>query len=92
MEINGIKNKTFTGLTDIICDCCGKSCKVHTDVVDNDLREDNGEVYDVFEFMKLEANWGYWSNKDSEQWTAHVCEKCVDERFSDIKFKKGLPF
>ena len=39
--------------------------------------------------MKLEAHWGYYSeSKDTEKWTAQICEKCVDEKFSFIKFKK----
>jgi hypothetical protein len=38
--------------------------------------------------MELEAHWGYDSGKDCEKWTAHVCEKCVDEKFSFINFKK----
>jgi hypothetical protein len=39
--------------------------------------------------MELKANWGYFSDKDLECWTAHVCEKCVDEKLSFIKFEKN---
>jgi len=38
--------------------------------------------------MTLVANWGYHSSKDLQKWSAQVCEKCVDEKFSFIKFKK----
>jgi len=88
MEKREIQNKSV--ITDVLCDCCGKSCKVKEGIIDNDTRADNGEPYYVFEFMKLEANWGYYSEgqKDTEKWTAHICEKCVDEKLSFIKFKK----
>ena len=43
--------------------------------------------------MGLKADFGYGSKKDMERWTAHVCEKCVDEKLSFIKFKKeGIQF
>jgi len=57
---------------DIICDCCGKSCKT-----------DYG-----FEYMTMLAKWGFGSNKDMERWGAHICERCVDEKFSNINFTK----
>ena len=42
-------------VTEIICDCCGKSCKVDEGVIDNDLRLDNNEPYYHFSYMKLEV-------------------------------------
>jgi hypothetical protein len=59
-------------LEDVICDSCGNSC-----------RNSNN-----FEYMTLNNYWGYGSNKDGEMWEAHVCEKCVDEKFKFIKFRK----
>jgi len=59
-------------LQDVICDSCGKSCKNSTN----------------FEYMTLKNYWGYGSKKDGEMWEAHVCEKCVDEKFQFIKFRK----
>jgi len=88
MEKKEIQDRKQEVVTDIICDCCGKSCKVNEDKINNDLKADNGEPYFIFEFMKLEAVWGYYSNKDTEKWTAHICEKCVDEKFPFVKFKK----
>ncbi len=57
--------------TDILCDCCGKSCN-----------SDYG-----FNAMKLEHYWGFSSKKDLEHWEAYLCEQCVDEKLSFIKFK-----
>jgi hypothetical protein len=88
MEIKVVKSINNEVVTDIICDCCGKSCKVDEFKIDNELRPDNGETHYDFEFMSLQAHWGYNSNKDTESWTAHICEKCVDEKFGFIKFKK----
>ena len=59
-------------LEDVICDSCGNSCKNSTN----------------FEFMTLENYWGYGSKKDGDFWQAHICEKCVDEKFNFIKFQK----
>ena len=59
-------------LQDVICDSCGNSCKNSTN----------------FEYMTLRNYWGYGSKKDGEFWQAHICEKCVDEKFPFIKFQK----
>ena len=88
MKKTEIQKRKTEVTTDIICDCCGKSCKVYEAVVANEARLDHGEIFQGFEFMELEAHWGYDSGKDCEKWTAHVCEKCVDEKFSFINFKK----
>lgn len=88
MENKEIQNRKTEIITDIICDSCGKSCKVDEGIVDNDMRLDKGEKVCVYEFMKLEVHWGYYSDKDCEKWTAQVCEKCVDEKFTFVKFQK----
>lgn len=72
MEKIEIQKKDVEVVTDIICDCCGQSCKTSVD----------------YEYMTLEARWGYGTKKDMEKWTAHLCEKCVDEKLSFINFKK----
>lgn len=82
MENKQIQNRKTEVIVDITCDCCGKSCKMY------DGRADDDMLFSVFEFMKMEANWGYCSGKDTEKWTAQICEKCVDEKLSFIKFKK----
>ena len=59
-------------VSDIICDICGGTCNTEYG----------------HEFMQLSANWGFMSNKDLEEWTAQICEKCVDDKFSFVKFTK----
>jgi len=61
-------------LKDVVCDCCGKTCK--------------DDINLNFECATIKANWGYGSKKDMEQWSAQICEKCIDEKFSFVKFKK----
>lgn len=81
MEIKELHLEATEKVVDVICDCCGNSCsKQFTDV--------EGQTYNVPEYMTLSAYWGYYSGKDLTKYTAHVCEKCVDEKFSFVKFKK----
>ena len=88
MVVKEIQNRKTEVTTDVICDICGKSCKVAEHRVENESRPDNGEIIYSFEYMTLSADWGFDSKKDGEKWTAHVCEKCVDEKLTYIKFKK----
>jgi len=73
MEITKKQTKEIDIIEDIICDCCGKSCK-----------KDNNNI----EYLSLKSNWGFYSKKDLQQWTAQICEDCVDTKLSFIKFKK----
>lgn len=77
MEIREEKMMPQKVITDVICDCCGKSCVN----LNNDMK--------LLEFMKLEATWGFGSNHDTEEWTAQLCEKCVEEKLKFVKFKKS---
>lgn len=102
MEITEIKPVLLQEVTDVICDCCGKSCNIFTEkvikeAIDN-IKKSNPDKRNIarlkkaqpkqFEYLKIEGTWGYGSNKDGEKWTAQICEKCVDEKFSFVKFKK----
>jgi hypothetical protein len=69
VELKTIKKEV---VTDITCDCCGKSCNTEYG----------------FEFMDLKANWGYCSNHDLQTWTAQVCEDCIVEKFGFVNFNK----
>ena len=62
--------KESTELHDVLCDCCGNSCKTSFG----------------FEYMELKSSWGFSSGKDLQRWSAQVCETCVDEKLSFIKF------
>ena len=73
MKIHENKKLERLVLTDIICDCCGKSCQTEDD---------------EYEYMKLRAHWGFYTNKDGETWEAQICEDCVDKKLNFIKFKK----
>lgn len=83
MEIKKIKNIKTEVITNIICDSCGGSC------VNKNI---GSATTPYFEFMTLKANWGYSSKKDLEKWEAHLCEKCVDEKLSFIKFKTNVTY
>jgi len=72
MEVKKIIETKKEVIYDVICDCCGETCKTNYD----------------YEFLELKANWGYGSSKDMEKWSAQICEKCVEEKLSFIKFKK----
>ncbi len=84
-----IKTKTKKKLVsqeeveEVTCDMCGESCGKEAHVY-------KGKTQIRFEYMTLEAYWGYYSSKDFEYWTAQVCETCVDTRLAPlIKFTKG---
>jgi hypothetical protein len=63
-------------LVDVTCDICMNTCRDSMDL--------------NHEFLTLEVNWGYGSDKDGETWKAHVCEEC-STNFLDklILFQKG---
>ena len=75
MEKTREEIKTVTVVDDVTCDSCSKSCKVGGP---------NGD----FEYMTISANWGFYSKKDLQKWTAHLCEECVDKRLAFVNFKK----
>lgn len=86
MELKEIKNKEVEIITDIICDCCGKSCKT------DEYKLDNGDVAYNFEYMTLSAEWGFGSKKDLEKWKAQICEDCVDKGLPSINFKTNIEY
>ncbi len=78
-------------ITDIVCDSCGKSCLIKIPSSDFFNRKEFNHEYNaknVSEFLTIKGDWGYFSKKDGERWEAHICEKCVDEKLSFIKFNK----
>ncbi len=50
-------------IVDITCNICGESCNTFCD----------------FEYSHIEANWGYGSRRDREEWTAELCEDCSEK-------------
>ena len=73
MEIKIKETRGIEVISDILCDSCGQSCR---------------NVHGNYEHIDMHANWGYGSKKDMERWTAHVCEKFVDEKLPFINYKK----
>lgn len=48
-------------ILDVLCDNCGKSCKVHCG---------------NFEYATIQADWGYESCADGNRYFAHICQDC----------------
>ncbi len=45
------------------------------------------------EYVDLRVSWGYESDKDGENWSADICEKCVDKLLVPyVKFEKKKYF
>ena len=81
MEIKSVIDVKTEVTTDIICDSCGESWKIFID--------DNKTLY-YYDIMELKSDFNYSSNKDGQEWTAQICEKCVDEKLSFINFHKKI--
>lgn len=54
---------TIEVVKDVICDCCGNSC-----------RDKEGFNY---EYATFHASWGYGSTNDLDNWESHLCEVCA---------------
>ena len=61
------KKREVQEIVDILCDACGKSCKIEVE-----------EAFPSFECAKLTASWGYYSRKDDTEWNKFLCEDCAD--------------
>lgn len=62
-----VENSTMEQQLDkVICNCCGKEiCK-----------DSYGYMHD---YIHIEKNWGYFSNKDGEKHSLDICEECYDK-------------
>lgn len=76
MKINERIVTEYDLMDDVICDCCGKTCKTKYN----------------YECLELKAHWGYGTKSDGEKWTAEICEACVIEKLTFIKFTKHINF
>ncbi len=54
-----------TGQQEIICNCCKKVIQ--------------GQKAPYAEFLHVQKQWGYFSNKDGEKQEFDVCEACYDK-------------
>lgn len=56
----------------IICNSCGKEIKIENGV--------SGEDY-----ISINKNWGYFSEKDGYTMKMDICENCIDHIISNFK-------
>lgn len=64
------------------CDICGREMLDPSVVGTADLN-------DICDHAKLEANWGYFSNKDRQVHTCDMCEECYDKVREYIEVSLG---
>lgn len=59
-----------SGVADITCDICGKSCQTEC-----------GTIIDgnSYEYAELSAFWGYASDFDEENHSMHICVACYKD-------------
>lgn len=88
MILKEIYNKHGKEIVEATCDICGADCMKTSFIGLNDGDRDDVDNIKEFEGMILNANWGYYSNKDGEVWEAVICEDCVEKEFNNIKFLK----
>lgn len=65
-------SRSVDEIDDILCDSCGKSCK----------------MLGAFVYIPIVVKWGYGSKYDCEEWTAQICEACTETKLNFIKFMK----
>jgi len=51
-------------VSDVLCNCCGRSCKVRWAEID------------LYEYAKIDVVWGYGSEHDGEEHLVHLCAPC----------------
>jgi len=59
----------------VFCNCCGHEIK------------DNGFG---IPHAELDATWGYGTNKDCEEHSSEICEKCYDDIIAKFKIKPNI--
>jgi hypothetical protein len=85
MKKYGEERIKATVINDILCDICGKSCKV------NIGKGIDGEEFFNTEFSTLQAVWGYGSYHDDSKWDFDFCIDCsenVMDVINSLKEKK----
>ena len=94
------KYKKVDSIDDVICDICGNSCDMGPIFIDKKesrkmkvchitntpyIKRDQDKN---FEYLTMNAKWGYNSVYDLEEWNAHICQNCVQEHLLKfVKFK-----
>lgn len=57
-------------MSEIRCNMCGKTIVF-------------GEGHDKEDYVLIQKEWGYFSNKDGKKYTLRMCEDCFDRLTSD---------
>ena len=57
-------------MSEIRCNMCGKTIVF-------------GEGHDKEDYVLIQKEWGYFSNKDGRKYTLRMCEDCFDRLTSD---------
>lgn len=63
MIIRVKQQSTIEVIKDIVCDCCGKSCRDKANI--------------NYEYATFHAGWGFASANDLDEWESHLCEVCA---------------
>lgn len=75
------------GVTEVICDCCTKNLELRFGC------EDKSERIESYKGLIVKYWFGYGSLKDGEQWSAVICEACIENKLDSlIKFQKESIF
>lgn len=72
-------SKEVNWLDDVKCDICDESCVKK--------RFEYGEIH--VECASVEAHWGFWSGKDTEEHSMEICESCYNWLIGLIKERGG---
>ena len=65
-------------LVEVICNKCGKSFTPSDSLFP--------------EFLDIEKDWGYGSQKDGERWEFDLCESCIDEFVGTFKISPLITY
>lgn len=60
----------------MVCNVCGKNICVY------EAGKDNSNVLD---YVRINKEWGFFSNKDLENHEIIICEKCYDDFVKNLK-------
>jgi|JTFO01.1.fsa_nt_gb hypothetical protein len=69
-------SQTIEVVSDVVCDVCG-----------NSTTKEKGYAP---EFATLQADWGYGSDHDGEQYKVHLCETCFFSTLATLKEQRRL--
>jgi hypothetical protein len=66
MRVFAMRSTMEEKLDKVICNCCGKEI----------AKDSYGYIQD---YVHIEKEWGYFSNKDGEKHSLDLCEACYDK-------------